>query len=71
MKNKFVLLVLLVTLMSCNKDTFYDKFVPEILYYQNADVENADFKETLLASGTIQYAVKARVSAPMNIQNVW
>ena len=32
--------------MSCSKDTFYDKFVPEILYYQNADVENADFKET-------------------------
>ena len=61
---------MLVTFLSCSKDTFYDKFVPEILYYQNADVENADFKETLLARGTTQYAVKARVSAPMKLKEV-
>ena len=71
MRKLNLLLVLFITLLSsCGKDDFYDKFVPEILYYQNADVENADFKEITLATGVSQYTVKARVSAPMNLKEI-
>lgn len=70
MKYLLASLFMLATLFSCSKETFFDKFVPEILYYQNADVENADFKDILLARGTTQFTVKARVSAPMKLKNV-
>ena len=71
MKKVQIILVLFIAfLCSCGKDDFYDKFVPEILYYQNADVENADFKEITLATGVTQYTVKARVSAPMNLKEI-
>ena len=71
MKKLQILFALFITLLcSCGKDDFYDKFVPEILYYQNADVENADFKEITLATGVTQYTVKARISAPMNLKEI-
>ena len=70
MKNLFFFLILLAVIPACNKDTFYDKFVPEVLYYQNSDVENADFKSTTLARGVTQYTVKARVSAPMKLKDI-
>lgn len=70
MKNIFFFLILLAVIPACNKDTFYDKFVPEVLYYQNSDVENADFKSTTLARGVTQYTVKARVSAPMKLKDI-
>ena len=71
MKKVQILFVLFIALFcSCGKDDFYDKFVPEIMYYQNADVENADFREITLATGVTQYTVKARVSAPMDLKEI-
>ena len=63
-------MLVLAIFSSCAKDHFYDKFVPEILYYQNADVENADFNEVTLPSGQTQWTVKARVSAPMKLKEI-
>lgn len=70
MKNILSLLISVALLSSCGKETFYDKFVPEIMYYQNADVENADFKSITLARGVTQYSLKARVSAPMKLKDI-
>ena len=69
-KIHFVLILALAVFTRCSKDDFYDKFVPEILYYQNADVENANFTEITLPAGQTQYTVKARVSAPMHLKEI-
>ena len=69
-KIHFLLILVLAVFSHCSKDNFYDKFVPEILYYQNADVENANFTQITLPAGTTDYVVKARVSAPMKLKEI-
>lgn len=69
-KIHFAFIIILAVCSGCAKDDFYDKFVPEILYYQNADVENANFTEVTLPAGQIDYTVKARVSAPMKLKEI-
>lgn len=71
MKKIFVIYILVLTAFcSCKKDTFYDRFVPEVLYYERDKVENADFVTTTLPAGTTQWTVKARVSAPMKLKEI-
>ncbi len=69
-KSHLLLIMVWATLCGCGKDTFYDKFVPEILYFQKNDVENADFKEITLPAGTTEWTTKARVSAPMKLKEI-
>lgn len=71
MKKVFVTFILaLIAFSSCKKDDFYDKFVPEVLYYEKDKVENADFVAVTLPAGTTQWTVKARVSAPMKLKEI-
>lgn len=71
MKKVFVIYILVLTAFSsCKKDNFYAKFVPEVLYYEKDNVENADFVTTTLPAGTTQWTVKARVSAPMKLKEI-
>lgn len=69
MKN-ILFIVMLVFFSSCAKETFFDKFVPEILYFEKDKVENADFKEITLKAGVNKWIVKARVSAPMKLKEI-
>lgn len=71
MRKVIVIFILVLTAFSsCKKDDFYDKFVPEVLYYAKDKVENADFVTTTLPVGTTQWTVKARVSAPMKLKEI-
>lgn len=71
MKKVFVIFILALTAFSsCKKDDFYEKFVPEVLYYEKDKVENADFVSTTLPAGTTEWTVKARVSAPMKLKEI-
>lgn len=71
MRKVIVIFILALTAFSsCKKDDFYDKFVPEVLYYEKDKVENADFVTTTLPAGTTQWTVKARVSAPMKLKEI-
>lgn len=63
-------LAALLCFSSCRKDHFFDKFVPEVLYFQNSDVENPDFREITLAADSTRWMVKARVSAPMKLKEI-
>ncbi len=65
----WVVLFLLAT-TGCQKDDFFDKFPPEIMFFQNTKVENADFNQITLTQGTTQYQVKARVSAPFKLKEI-
>lgn len=71
MKNILLIFVAaLLAFSSCKKDTFFDKFVPEVLFYEKDRVENADFVTTTLATGVNTFQVKARVSAPMKLKEI-
>lgn len=63
------LLLVLLAGSGCKKKDLMDKFVPEVLYYQNDKVENADFKETTL-NNIDKWVIKARVSAPSKLKEV-
>ena len=69
-KLQLLLIMALVIFAGCGKDNFYDKYPPEIMFYQNADVENANFNEITLAQGVTQFQVKARVSAPYKLKEI-
>lgn len=71
MKNILLILsVMLLAFSSCKKDNFYDKFPPEVLFYEGGQVENADFVTTTLDAGVTEWDVKARVSAPLQLKEV-
>lgn len=60
-----------LAVFSCKKkDDFMDRFVPEVLYYENDKVENADFVATTLAAGVTEWNVKCRVSAPSKLKDI-
>lgn len=66
-----ILIVLIIFSFSgCQKDDFFDKFPPEIMFFQNTQVENADFNEITLPQATTQYLVKARVSSPFKLKEI-
>lgn len=69
-KIQLLLIFASVLVAGCGKSNFFDKYPPEIMYYQNADVENADFNSITLASGVTQFMVKARVSAPFVLKEI-
>jgi hypothetical protein len=69
-KLQLLLILVSIILAGCEKSNFFDKYPPEIMYYQNADVENADFNSISLASGVSQFVVKARVSAPYLLKEI-
>jgi len=69
-KLQLLLIVALIAFAGCGKDNFFDKYPPEIMYFQNADVENANFSEIMLATGVAQFTVKARVSAPYKLKEI-
>ncbi|WP_300602069.1 hypothetical protein [Niabella sp.] len=71
MKKIFLLIpLLLVLLISCKKDDFFDKFPPEIMFFEGTKVENANFVSTTLNKDSTHYLVKARVSAPFGLKEV-
>lgn len=49
---------------SCESDNFFDKYPPEIIYYQYDRVETTEFNQITLEQGVTDYTLKARVSAP-------
>jgi hypothetical protein len=67
---KIILIAVLFTVTACQQDDFFDKFPPEIMFYQNAKVENANFNEITLPAATTEYTVKARVSAPFKLKEI-
>lgn len=69
-KLQLLLILVSIILAGCGKSNFFDKYPPEIMYYQNADVENADFNSIILVSGVSQFAIKARVSAPYMLKEI-
>ena len=70
-KNFFFFSLLLVILCtSCGKDDFFDRFPPEIMFYQYDQVETADFNQISLEAGQNEYVVKARVSAPNKLAQI-
>jgi hypothetical protein len=69
-KLQLLSILVIILLAGCKKSNFFDKYPPEIMYYQNADVENADFNGITLATGVTQFAVKARVSAPFQLKEI-
>lgn len=71
MKKILILFVLAWTAFgSCKKHDLFDKFVPEVLFYENDRVENADFVATTLSGGASEWTVKARISAPMKLKEI-
>lgn len=60
----------LAAFSSCKKDDFMDRFVPEVLYYEKDNVENADFTAATLAAGVTEWNVKCRVSAPSKLKEI-
>ncbi len=67
---KLLIFLSLIAFWGCDKDTFFDKFVPEIMFYENNDVENADFSEITLGAGITADTIKARISAPMKLKEI-
>ncbi|MBO9619933.1 MAG: hypothetical protein J7539_12965 [Niabella sp.] len=71
MNTKILLTVLFIlSLASCKKDNFFDKFPPEIMYFQGTKVENANFTGITLPADSTTYLLKARVSAPFGLKEV-
>ncbi len=64
------LVVLLFAAMGCQKEDFFDKFPPEIMFFQNNNVESADFNEITLSPAVTEYLLKARVSAPFKLKEI-
>ncbi|MBO9591331.1 MAG: hypothetical protein J7599_00395 [Niabella sp.] len=69
-KNLFLVPLVLILLISCKKDDFFDKFPPEIMFFEGTKVENANFVSTTLNKDSTHYVVKARVSAPFGLKEV-
>jgi uncharacterized lipoprotein YajG len=60
----------LLTFWGCQKDDFFKRFGPEVLFFQYNEVETADFIAITLDPGATSYTVKARVSAPNKLAKI-
>ena len=60
-KFQLILIMTMLILAGCGKDNFFDKYPPEIMFYQNADVENANFNEITLAQGVTQFCLNRKL----------
>ncbi|WP_341835685.1 hypothetical protein WJU16_22930 [Chitinophaga pollutisoli] len=62
----------LAVFSSCKKSDkeFFDKFPPEILFYEGSAVQNPDFVAVTLPAGVSEWNVKARVSAPLKLKEI-
>ncbi len=67
---RILLVLVFFAALGCQKDDFFDKFPPEIMFFQNTKVENANFTEITLPQTTTEYLVKARVSAPFKLKEI-
>ncbi len=67
---RILLVIVFFAALGCQKDDFFDKFPPEIMFFQNTKVENANFNEITLPQATTEYLVKARVSAPFKLKEI-
>jgi hypothetical protein len=67
---RILLVLVFFAALGCQKDDFFDKFPPEIMFFQNTKVENANFTEITLPQATTEYLVKARVSAPFKLKEI-
>lgn len=66
----FIFSMMLLVFSSCKKDTFFDKFVPEIYYYEGSTVGNPSYVSTTLPSGETTWTLKCRVSAPFKLKDI-
>lgn len=64
------LILILLFFTACDKDDFFDRFPPEIMFYQYDQVETADFNQIILETLQNEYIVKARVSAPNKLAQI-
>lgn len=66
------ILAAVAALCGCKKDDkdFFDKFPPEVLFYEGDAVQNPDFVRTTLPAGVSEWTVKARVSAPRQLREI-
>jgi len=69
---KKILLVLMAAFAftACGSDDFWERFGPEVLFYQGAEVVTADFIAVTLDPGQTEYQVKARCSAPNDLTRI-
>jgi hypothetical protein len=66
----FALVLALAAFTACQKEDFWARFGPEVLFYQYNRVETADFIEYTLEPGVTEYLVKARCSAPNELARI-
>lgn len=72
MRKIVFILAAIAALNSCKKSDkeFFDKFPPEVLFYEGDAVQNPDFVRTTLPAGVSEWTVKARVSAPRLLKEI-
>lgn len=70
MKKKIFVFVFILSFTMCGEDNFWERFGPEVLFYQYDYVETADFIDITLESGITEYLLKARVSAPNKLAQI-
>lgn len=70
MKKIIFALVLIVSFSACKEDDFWERFGPEVLFYQYDYVETADFIDITLEDNITEYTLKARVSAPNKLAQI-
>lgn len=66
----WVLLLSVTVFFGCKKDNFFDKFPPEIMFFEGTNVENANFITKTLPQGTVSYTLKARISSPFGLKEI-
>ncbi len=49
---RILLAILFFAVTACQKEDFFDKFPPEIMFFENNKVENADFNQVTLPQDT-------------------
>lgn len=70
MKKIFFAFVLILSFTMCKEVDFWERFGPEVLFYQYDYVETADFIEIKLEDNVTEYTLKARVSAPNKLAQI-
>ena len=68
----FATIGLFIFLIGCDDVDIYEKYGPEIMYYQYEDegVATSEFNSITLDAVTTEYTVMARVSAPFKLKEI-